>query len=130
MLRLFIPRNTKFQHNFIINILIVMTNIKNRIQSSLIIKQLLWNWVHIGLAFFLIYRHFYACWGELFQIFGICIYLMIGYGSKCYGTCRKPRENGASFSQMTIKRVYKDIIVFLPPLSKVVFLFSLISDIK
>lgn len=68
--------------------------------------------------------------GELFQIFGICLYLMIGYGSKCYGTCRKPRENGASFSQMTIKRVYKDIIVFLPPLSKVGFLFSLISDIK
>lgn len=67
MLRLFIPRNTKFQHNFLINILIVMTNIKKRIQSSLIIKQLLWNWVHIGLAFLLIYRHFYACWGNFFK---------------------------------------------------------------
>lgn len=40
------------------------------------------------------------------------------------------RGKMAHHSQMTIKRVYKDIIVFLPPLSKVGFLFSLISDIK
>lgn len=40
------------------------------------------------------------------------------------------RGKMAHHSQMTLKRVYKDIIVFLPPLSKVVFWFSLISDIK